>query len=203
MAAGGAKRQDGSTEARKRLESPRLLNRILWISALVLVAGVVAALIAFVGNTGKKTVAPPAPSKAQLVTKKQKQVPLDKEVQRVAGKFILTAVARKDLATAWKLSGPGIRQGQSYKEWLTGNIAVVPYPDFASVHFAVAESYPTSATLEVVLAPKKGSRVQSQTFFIKLNAVGTSKQKHWVVNYWAPQSPTVTHVPINGTNGID
>ena len=46
----------------------------------------------------------------------------------MAQEFILTAVARKNLRRAYDLSGPQIRQGQSLKEWMTGNIAVVPYP---------------------------------------------------------------------------
>ena len=72
----------------------------------------------------------------------------------VAGRFILTAVQRKDLGEAWKLVGPGIRQGMTYKEWLKGTIPVVPFLDAIKLApMKVDLSEKNHAILEVILIP--------------------------------------------------
>ena len=74
----------------------------------------------------------------------RKQVPLDAAARKVAGRFILTAVARQNLAESYALAHPELRQGMSKREWLTGNIPVVYYPakQIETATFKVDESYP-------------------------------------------------------------
>ena len=58
-------------------------------------AGVVAFTVAYFGDTGTSQGGPLSNTPAQVFTPR-KQVPLDKEeARRVAGRFILTAVARE------------------------------------------------------------------------------------------------------------
>lgn len=170
-----------------KLTSPKFQQRVLWISVAVLVAGVLAFVGVHFTNTAKSTQAPlntAVPPKD--VSKNPKTIKLDPAARQVARKFILTAVARKNLKQAFALAGPQIRQGQSLKSWMTGNIAVVPYPvselDFAPMK--IDYSYPREAMIEVALLPKKGSKAKSQLFAMTLNKI----HGKWVVNSWVPKS---------------
>jgi hypothetical protein len=113
----------------------------------------------------------------------------------VAGRFVLTAVQRRNLPEAWKLVGPAIRQDLTYQEWLTGNIPVVPF--LAPISLApIKVDYSTKsyALLEIILLPK--GKAKSEIFSLELIAVGKGDKRHWVVNSWVPRSrPTIPNVP--------
>jgi len=177
------------------LKSPRNQRYLLWISGFILAAGIAAVLIVFLRNTGHSEVAPKTNQPVDTVTT-PKKVTLEPAARLVAGRFILTAVQRKDLAEAWKLVGPGIRQGMTYKAWLTGMIPVVPFLDPIKVApMKVDLSEKNHAILEVVLIPKS-SKVKPQIFTLDVNKVGKGKDAHWVVNSWAPRSmPTIPNNP--------
>jgi hypothetical protein len=180
------------------LQSPRFQRRLLVGAFVVLVAGIVAFAATRLGGDSSKDAVPAQTSPVKDVSKVPKQVKLDPKAQAVAKLFVQTAVARKDLARAYRLAGPDIRQGQSLKEWLTGNIAVVPYPldqlDIAPMK--VDYSYPNEALVEVALLPKKGAKVKAQLFYMTLERVGNPK--HWVVNSWVPKGePPVPCGDIN------
>ena len=108
------------------LKSPRTQRYLLWVSAFVLAAGIAAVLVVFLRNTGNSEPEVFGNEPVQTVAKPGKNIPLEKAQRELAGKFILTAVQRKRLSEAWDLVGPGIRQGMTYKEWLSGAIPVVP-----------------------------------------------------------------------------
>jgi hypothetical protein len=178
--------------APRKLWSKRNLYRWApYIGGSVLVVGVAAFLITFYGNTAE-TSPPPIQrtGPADLGDQPGKVVKVSSDVQKTAARFIKTAVARKDLATGWKITHPDLRSGTSYKEWMRGTSTVIPYPVDTRVPpaFRVDESYERRAELEVILSPKKGSGVKSQIFFIGLKAVGNGQKKHWLVYYWAPRS---------------
>ena len=165
------------------------------LSGLILVAGVVAFAVAWIGDTGTSQETPLSNEPAQLFTPR-KQVPLDVAARRVAGRFILTAVARENLGESYDLVHPELRQGMTKKEWLTGNIPVVYYPakEIETARFKVDESYPDEAILEVALLPKDAKKVKPQVFYIGLRKAGKGTAARWMVNYWvpraAPQIPT-------------
>ena len=116
----------------------------------------------------------------------QKNVPVEKQARLVAGRFILTAVQRKHLAEAWKLAGPPIRVGVTYKQWLSGNIAVVPwFGKLGAVPLKVDYSYPGEAQFTVILAPKPGTAGKPDTFIMGLKKYG----KQWKVTAWVPYEP--------------
>jgi hypothetical protein len=175
-----------------------------WASALVLIAGVVAfAVVKLGGNdnsTSKTSVSPaPPPAASKPATSKTTpatntkggtatagRVKFDAAAKRVAGTFILTAVQRKHLDRAWPISGPAIREGSNYKEWLTGNIAVIPFlHEIAGAKFNVQSLGRKTATVQVALIPKN-SKVRAQFFTMTLLKVGAGKGQHWVVNGWVP-----------------
>jgi hypothetical protein len=176
------------------LVTSRTFNRWLpRIAALVLAAGVIAFLAVKFSNTAKPIDTPLTNKPAAKPKPEPVSVSMPKEARTVAAKFIHTAVARKNLDQAWKISGPNVRGGQTYKEWLTGNIAVVPYP--ASEHAAVdvRYSYKNRIELEFGLSPRKGVKVKPQSFLMDLIRIGKPRNKHWVVDYWTPLS--VPQVP--------
>ena len=114
--------------------------------------------------------------------KPPKTVKLDPAAQRVMSKFVRTAVARKNLDAAYMISGPHVREGMTLKQFLTGNIAVVPYKvtSKTSAQLKVDKSYATSAQLEVYLATP-GHR--GRDFYVDL----IKKNGKWFVDGWVPR----------------
>ena len=172
--------------------SKRTRYAIWGVSIAIFLAGLIAVIVVFTSNGGQtKQVFSPKPPVD--VSKNPKTVKLDRSARRVAGEFILTAVARKDLRKAYALVGPGIKQGQSLKEWLSGNIAVVPYPvsDIKVAPFKIDYSFANHALLEVALLPTAKAQAQGvkpQIFFVDM------KKMHgkWLVDGWVPRaSPAV------------
>ena len=177
------------------LKSPRNQRYLLWICGFILAAGIAAVLIVFLRDTGHSESAQFTNKPVDTVTT-PKKVTLEPAARLVAGRFILTAVQRKGLAEAWKLVGPGIRQGMTYKEWLKGTIPVVPFLDpIKLAPMKVDLSEKNHAILEVIIIPKSSS-VKPQIFTLDVNKVGKGKDAHWVVNSWAPRSaPTIPNNP--------
>ena len=170
------------------LASRRTSRWLITLSGLVFVAGVIAVLIVFVFRNQSNAVNnTPITNKPAQIVKDQPNVPLTKEQREVAGRFILTAVARKNLAVAYNLVTDRLREGMTLKQWLTGNIAVVPFDIGAGLvaPMHVLYSHPRSAELQILLLPKKG---KGQFFILILKAVGTGQQKHWLVDSWVPWS---------------
>lgn len=172
------------------LASRRGRRTIFAVSLLILVAGGAAATIAFFGNTGTSLESAKSSEPASIFTQR-KQIPLEKDARRVAGRFILTAVARKSLGESYELTHPELRQGLSRTEWLTGNIPVTYYPadQLETATFKVDESYPNEAILEVALLPKKNVKIEPQIFYIGLKKVGAGAAAAWKVSYWVPRVP--------------
>jgi hypothetical protein len=188
-----------TADLRRKKLSVRLQRYAPWLAALVLVAGVVALIVRLApSKDAPPQVIPKTHPKPPLT---QKTVPLSHGAAKVAFGFVTTAVARTDLAAAWKVSGPGIRGGLSYKEWLSGNIPVVPYP-VDTRHFAprmkIDYSYPKEAQLELALQPKAGSKVRPQLFIVQLRRVADAQGKlRWIVENWVPRTPLA--IPKSGS----
>lgn len=160
------------------------------VAGFLLLAGVVAAAVVFLPN---RNAAPETVSTLPAkVPKSEAAAPLSAEARQVAGRFVLTAVARKNLAEAYDLVGPNLRGGLTRKEWLTGNIPVIPYPiqSLRLAPFKIDESHKSDALIEVALLPKQGVGVKSQIFYLTLKKMGTAGKKRWVVDGWVPKGST-------------
>lgn len=171
--------------------SSRRVNRWLpWISAAVLVAGVVTFMA--VRNTGRPAALPDTTGgKAQNAAVTPRSVPLQKSQRLVAGRFILTAVKRQHMAEAYKLSGPDVIQGMSLKEWMKGDIAVTPYlPKIDVVTVHPEYSYKNEAVLKIIIVPKGNGK--ASTFLLTLKRFG----KRWLVNDWQPSGRP--DIPLTG-----
>lgn len=180
-----------------RFRTPGFSRLLLWGSALVLVAGVVAFATVRIGSVEEERT-PQAVATEELpedydpgatITQAQEgDVP--KAARVVAGEFILAAAGREDLAKAWTLAHPELKSqcGCSRTEWLTGNIPVQFYPTegLQGAGFTVNELTEDRVVLEVLLTPKEGSDLDPQAFYIGLKAVGEGAGRKWLVDYWAP-----------------
>lgn len=172
------------------LQSPRFRRTLPWVSGLVLVAGIIAFLVAYYGNTGKKfQIEPTGP--VVKVAKPPPTVPIDSKARRVAGEFLVNAMTRKNLEKAWTLADPSFRSSVTHKQWLAGTLPGVTYfpPKYlVGATFKVDESHPRQVYLSVLVIAKPNSGIRSEDFSIGLKAHGTGKSKHWLVNYFAPIS---------------
>jgi hypothetical protein len=181
-----------AVETQRRRVSPRLRRLAPWIGGLILIAGIVVAIVELAPN---RNAAPQHITKTPpKVAVKPKTVRLSAAETNVARQFIKTAVARVDLPAAWKIAGPNVRGGLTYKEWLTGNIPVVPYPikSLATARFKIDYSYRDEALIEVALLPKDGAKIKPQIFYLGLKRMaGPGGRRHWVVDNWLPRSSTL------------
>jgi hypothetical protein len=181
----------------------RRTRRLAWGSCIGLfIAGVIAVVVVFTGDTAGPAAPVAAPSASVGKPAKQspaapRSVKLDPAANRVLGRFVLTAVARKNLREAYGLVGPGIKQGMPLKQWLTGAIPVVPFPvtTLQSARFKIDFSRPNHALVEVAMVPTLKSKVKAQIFFadiVKLHG-------KWVVDSWVPRGSAL--MPNQQNNG--
>jgi hypothetical protein len=198
MASNEQLRVEAVGRSARGLRSPRARRALPWIAALVLAAGVIAFLAAYIPNTGKSNATPfDLTKKPQLTSKTPQKTPLSKEARRVAGRFIQTAVVRKNLDEAWRLSGPDLKQGLTLAQWRTGDIPVVPFPQVDLASLKVDFSYPRYALIEVVLLPKKSVKVKGQIFFMEMRKFGQGSAAHWLVTSWVPRAAIAVPATMN------
>jgi hypothetical protein len=186
------------------LSSRKLQQALPWIAGGVLALGVIT-FLQVLNSPEKETV--PTQNVAAQIAKEPKTVPPAPEARRIVSQFLNTAVdrdgseaiARRKLDAAWKISGPNVRGGLSKREWLTGNIPVVPY-DVSNVERAPVRldwSYAGEASFAVMLLPKDGSPEKPQTFFITVKKFGKGANARWMVDYFAPYAPPVVRDTLN------
>ena len=193
----------------ERLKSPGASRALLWISTLVLVAGVIAFVTVRLGSSDSTATPSPAPISEEeadrAIDGTETTPPAVEDVPRgarvAAGQFILAAAGREDLPKAWKLSHPDLRAqcACTYKQWLTGNIPVQPFPTagLEGVSYFVDELTPGRVVLQVLLQPKAGSELGDQAFHIGLKEVQNGKAKSWLVDIWSP----ISGIPVPQTGG--
>ena len=171
----------------------RLVRLLPWLAGALLIAGIAVFLIQRGNQVSAQDKANDKKSLRTAVTPVPlKTAPLSKDARIVAGKFIIDAVQRKNLAEAWTLVGGEFRQGMTYKEWLTGDIPVVPFPaKLASAPLKIDVSHPRYALLEVALLPASGKKADGGFFFLEMKKFGT----HWRVTSWVPRIGV--KIPIN------
>lgn len=171
------------------LQSPRNQRLLLWTTAGVIVVIVATLLIVFMRNTRAANAKETFSNEPAQVYTQPTTVKVDAEARRVAGRFILTAVARKNLAASWGLTHQELRAGLTRAQWETGNIPVIPFPaadlDFAS--FKVEYSFPSELMLKVLLVPGGQNAADPASFYIGLKRVG-GDDGPWRVYYWAPNA---------------
>jgi hypothetical protein len=172
----------------KRLSSPRFRRRVIWLSAVGLIAGAIAlAVVLLPSSKPKHEVFTKA---APQVYKSPHAVPLDRSgraaVVFAASNFIKTAVRRVNVDASWDLTDPSLRQGFTRKEWAKGAIPVVPYPAEGIRQLSIDWSYRNDVALDIVLAATPKSGLPPKSFMIELKRSAAAGRR-WRVASWAPQ----------------
>ena len=162
-------------------------SRLLFFAGVIALAvGSIALLVTLLDDEDPKGVIPPTPS---LTEEERRVAEVDPEARKVAGKFILTAVARRNVDQSWAITHPDLRAGYTRKEWATGNLPIVPYPTRAisEARFRVDALEENLIQLDVALLPRAGSGItKAGVFKIGLVAVGEGENRRWLVDYWGP-----------------
>ena len=114
----------------------------------------------------------------------------------MAGRFILSAVVRRNLADSYAITAPALRQGLTLQQWETGNIPVVPYPtaDLKPVRLSVTRSTKHEASIRVFLDPRVATAdIKPQIFIMQLEKTKGS----WRVTAWVPYNAIA--IPLTQT----
>ena len=173
-------------EHREPIRKPGWRKALPWV-LVVLVVGLVIAVVSIrYSNTGHSPATALTNKPAVDVSKIPATVKLPHGATRVARLFIETAVARKNLGQSYSIVTDEIKQGQSLRSWMTGNIAVVPFPvvDVKYAPMKIDFSYPAEAQIEVALLPKNGTKVHGQLFIMDI----VKRHGKWLVNSWVPRA---------------
>jgi hypothetical protein len=168
--------------------SPRRQRRFFILSALVLVAGIVALLVSLLRGTGNAYPDKFTKQPAQL-NHPDKKAPVSPDQISLMRKFITTAVARKNLKSAYWIVGPDLRGGLTMKQWKTGTIPVLFYhaDNAKTVQFKTDYSFQKQALFEANLHAAPGTETRpTLLFFIGLKREGDKANGRWLVNYFEP-----------------
>jgi hypothetical protein len=161
-------------------------SRILLFAGIaVLSVGSIVFLVTLLSESDPKGALPPNPN---FERKERKLADVDPAARKVAGKFILTAVARKNVASSWTIVHPSFRSGFTKREWASGQIPVPPFPvsSVDEARFRVDYIQGDNIQLDVALIPKAGTGVKAEVFKLGLVAVGQGDQRRWLVDHWMP-----------------
>jgi hypothetical protein len=114
-----------------------------------------------------------------------------RQVHQVLKQFIATAVVRQNVAKAWDIAGPTLKEGLTREQWDKGNLPVIPYPaldkgwgNWSFVQYSYAEGQKHTVGVEVFLFPKPKSGWSAMTADVE---VFKNPKKHWLVDYWMPK----------------
>lgn len=169
--------------------SPRKQRRILIGSGAVLIVGIVAILIATVFRGTGNAYPDKFTNKPAVVNHPEKRAPVSPDQISLMRKFIQTAVARKNLKSAYWIVNDDLRGGLTQKQWLKGDIPVLFYHanNAKTVQFKTDYSYQTQALFEANLHAVPGTETRpALLFFIGLKRQGGKANGRWLVNYFEP-----------------
>jgi hypothetical protein len=158
------------------------------------IAAVIALLV--IGNEPTKD-APISNQNAQLA-KPDPNRPVDPESIKIARRFLLTAVVRKDLDWAYDHVDKSIKGNLTRAEWDRGDIPVIPCDaqNASTSAFVPMFSHQREVEFEIALVPKPhavycGSRMVR--FYIGLQREHDSPTGRWLVSYWEPHYRPSVH----------
>lgn len=185
----------------RRFVSSKWFKQLLpWVSALVLLAGVVALVSKHNSDSAKGESAAPAgtPGAPIPVGQGKKEPPLPEDAWRVLKEFVFTAVSRKKLAESYAITHPDLRDGFTLKQWETGELPTIQFIPVAEIKKWNWKDTnyvtPRDVQQNVILIPTKKSGQRPYYAQIALLQVGQGSNAHWLVNYFnlisGPPVPT-------------
>ena len=174
-----------------RLSSPRFRRRLLWLGGSTCVAVVVVSVSVELGNTGRRNATPIDWTKKPWVYKAPAHTRLSKhdrfELFDTSSRFVRTAVARKQLDTAWEMLGPEMKAGQTRKSWDSGFNNVVPFKADGIEAWDILYAYEGDVALDLSLVSgrKNATNWAGKTFTLELKR--DAKSHRWLVASWVPK----------------
>ena len=168
-------------------QSRRWRRRLVWSTILALSVPLVFVAIHYSnpgdpGNANGPEIADYVQPKNSPFTAAERR-----QVRRSLKEFISGGVAGENPSQAWNVSAPSLKQGTTRKEWVRGEMPVVPYPaadrGLGTWSF-VQYSYTDSVGLEVFVFPKPGSGYSAMTADVELVK---QRDGRWLVDYWMPK----------------
>lgn len=172
------------------LSSPRFRRRLARGAVLVSVvaAGVVVSVLFW--NTANP---PPSrlsnePARIYRAPHPVALTPPDRrELIAVAARFLNTAVKREHTEVAYDLVSSSLRDGTTRRQWVDGEIPVVPYP-VDSARWKVDYSFADEVGLQVLVFPETTSEFRPMVFNMSLRAVSDGSKRRWLIDSWTPRS---------------
>jgi hypothetical protein len=165
------------------LSSPRRRRRLGWIGLAAVAVSSAVAVVALAPG-GKQL--PPDRLSAGVETPQEREVQLTpamrRGIVRTLERFVPAAVARENTALAWELAGPGLRAGSTRREWLRGDLPVVPFPVEQKRYdsWQVAYAYRDRVAFDLMLMPTKESR--RGPLAVSIDVV--RQKQRWLVDSW-------------------
>jgi hypothetical protein len=180
---------------RKLTRTERMVRALPWIAGSVLAIGLIAFVTAnFFDNSQTGAAALTPVDKAGGGAPVQdgsnvKEVKIDPRTKRLMARFVHGAVFRENLAASYRMADRNVTGGMSLKEWMTGNIPVVPMPKGGAIapQIRIVYSYPGKVLYEIALFPPVGSKVKAWVYRVGLVEAGRPGHHHWLIDYIAPR----------------
>lgn len=113
--------------------------------------------------------------------------PERRELIAVAARFLETAVKREHTEIAYDLVSPSLRDGTTRRQWIDGEIPVVPYP-VDSARWKFDYSFADEVGLQVLVFPETTSDFSPMVFNMSLRAVADGSGRRWLIDSWTPKS---------------
>jgi hypothetical protein len=176
---------------KRRLTSPRFRRRLLWLGGGSCVAAVVVLVSIHLGNTGHSQATPIDKTKKAWVYRAPTHMRLTKrdriDLFTASSRFVRTAVARKQLDSAWEMLGPEMKAGQTRKSWDSGFNNVVPFKADAIEAWDILYAYKDDVALDLSLVSgrRDGDNWAGKTFTLELKRDPSSHR--WLVASWVPK----------------
>lgn len=175
--------------ARGPSRKAEIRQRILFgASAALLFVGVIAFMQSRTDN-GPAPIADPTPGNVvpESEIREGPNLTLDREVRRVAGRFLLTALARENPAESWRLAAPELRNSVTRKQWFAGDMPFAPFPmrSLETTGFQVIGKGPNEVLLQVFLVPKPNTQYEP----IRYDMTLVKRSGRWLVSFLLPYAP--------------
>jgi hypothetical protein len=167
--------------------SPRFRRRSLWALALLGAAGGLAAVGVGIQNTPDFPPQHLQDRPPQFTPEPHPKALTRAEAAQVWGattRFLRTAVAHRQLRTAYDLVGPDLRGGMTRAEWATGENPVVPFPVKSIDSWTLAYAYRNDVAIDLGLVALPGSDTVAKAFRIELQRKAAGAP--WKVVTWMP-----------------
>jgi hypothetical protein len=106
------------------------------------------------------------------------------QITKVLNAYVAAGIERHDLRRAYQLSGPDMRSGMTFRQWLHGGITAYPYQTSDSDFSGWVADYrePREVDLSLVLHPAKTEKQPQTVFEVRMAKIGG----RWLVNAFIP-----------------